>query len=355
MSPKKNSRITLQDIADALGISRGTVDRAIHKRGRISEKTRSEILDKASAMGYIDDKIARFTTLKKRVQILALFPESPSFFYDMMKTGLLSALKDQNDSLFDLKIVDYNPENPAGFLNILKSSVQEDDLKGVLLVPSGHFDPSITLPGSAKIPYITINTDLPGTKRSCFIGQDLYQSGRLGGELIHKFCSEGKLLVLSGYKGLWAHEQRVQGAVDVIQDMRTGQSITVVYCDDDIGMAAELVKDALASDRDLRAVLSLTAAATLGAVHAIESLGSDNRISLVGFDFNEELSKALDDGFCDALIGQNPELQGAYAFKLMYRILMNNHKIKNDCFVTPTQIYFKELKPEQFSRSDFFI
>lgn len=51
MSPQKNSKVTLQDIADALGISRGTVDRAIHKRGRISEKTRREIIDKASAMG----------------------------------------------------------------------------------------------------------------------------------------------------------------------------------------------------------------------------------------------------------------------------------------------------------------
>jgi LacI family transcriptional regulator, galactose operon repressor len=355
VSSRKNSKVTLQDIADVLGISRGTVDRAIHNRGRISEITRREILDKASAMGYIDDKITRFTTLKKKVQILALFPESPSFFYDMMKTGLNAAVKEQNDSLVELKIIDYNPEDPAGFLNILKSSVQEELLKGVLLVPSGHFDPSLTLPEAAKIPYITINTDLPGSKRCCFIGQDLYQSGRLAGELIRKFCSEGKLLVLSGYEGLWAHDQRVRGVKDVLRDIGTGQNNTLLYCNDDIEKAAELVKDAFASDRDLRSVLALTAAASLGAVHALESMGADSRISLVGFDFNKELSKALDDGLCDALIGQNPELQGAYAFKLMYRILFNGYKFNNDYFVTPTELYFKELKPEHNSRSDFFI
>lgn len=329
------------------------MDRAIHRRGRISETTRRQILDKASAMGYIDDKITRFTTLKKKVQILALFPESPSFFYDMMKTGLNTALKEQNDSLVELKIVDYDPEDSAGFLNILKSSMQEDTLKGVLLVPSGHFDSSLTLPGTAEIPYITINTDLPESKRCCFIGQDLYQSGRLGGELIHKFSSEGKLLVLSGYNGLWAHDERVRGVEDLFNELDPGKDKTVLYCDDNINTAEELVYNAIDSDHDFSGVLTLTAASTLGAVHALKSLDVKERISLVGYDFNKELSNALDDGYCEALIGQNPELQGAYAFKLMYRILFNDQELKKEFYVTPTELYLKELKPDHNSIEDF--
>lgn len=353
MSPRKNRKVTLQDIADALGISRGTVDRAIHQRGRISETTRKEILDKASTMGYIDDKISRFTTLKKKFQILALFPESPTFFYDMMKTGLNAAVKEQNDPLLELKIIDYNPEDPDGFLNILQSSVQKEDLKGVLLVPSGHFDLSITLPRAAEIPYITINTDLPGSRRCCFVGQDLYQSGRLSAELIQKISSGSKLLVLSGYKGLWAHDQRVQGVKDVLQELYQEQKITVLYCDDDIGRATVLVKKAFASDKNLSSVLSLTAAATLGAVHAIKSIESKSRIALVGFDFNEELSSALDEGLCDALIGQNPEKQGAEAFKILYHIVIDHYKPHKDHFVTSTELFFRELKPSKSLLSEF--
>lgn len=47
-----NKRITLQDIANELGISRNTVSKAINNTGSISEKTKNKILQKAAEMGY---------------------------------------------------------------------------------------------------------------------------------------------------------------------------------------------------------------------------------------------------------------------------------------------------------------
>ncbi|MDC7233540.1 MAG: LacI family DNA-binding transcriptional regulator [Spirochaetales bacterium] len=353
MPSKKNSKVTLQDIADALNISRGTVDRAIHNRGRISEKTRKAILDKASAMGYIDDKISRFTILKDKIRILALFPEHPSFFYDVMKAGLLSAVTEQNDPLIELDVVHYNPEDSSGFIKILKSELQENSLKGVLLVPSGHFDPSLTLPGAAGIPYITINTDLPGSRRRCFVGQNLYQSGRLGGELIQKISPSGDVLVLSGYRGLWAHEQRISGVMDVLKGMNPEQKTVLRYCYDDADTAARQLSDALYSDSSIQGVISLTAAASLGAVQALRTLKGEKRIPLVGYDYNEELSRALDEGLCDALIGQNPEKQGSDAFKILYAMIQSGLSPVREHYVTATELFFRELKPVQSLLSDF--
>ena len=37
-------RTTIRDIAEALGISRGTVDRALNNRGGISEETKQQII-----------------------------------------------------------------------------------------------------------------------------------------------------------------------------------------------------------------------------------------------------------------------------------------------------------------------
>ena len=47
-----NKRVTIQDIADALGISRNTVSKAINNTEGLAESTREKILQKAIEMGY---------------------------------------------------------------------------------------------------------------------------------------------------------------------------------------------------------------------------------------------------------------------------------------------------------------
>ena len=45
-------RVTIQDIADALGLSRNTVSKAINNTGILAEATKEKILKKAIEMGY---------------------------------------------------------------------------------------------------------------------------------------------------------------------------------------------------------------------------------------------------------------------------------------------------------------
>lgn len=46
------NRVTIQDIADALGISRNTVSKAINNTGVLADSTREKVLKKAAEMGY---------------------------------------------------------------------------------------------------------------------------------------------------------------------------------------------------------------------------------------------------------------------------------------------------------------
>ena len=47
-----SDRVTIQDIADALGLSRNTVSKAINNTGILADATREKILKKALEMGY---------------------------------------------------------------------------------------------------------------------------------------------------------------------------------------------------------------------------------------------------------------------------------------------------------------
>ena len=45
-------KITIQDIADALDLSRNTVSKALNNTGVLAEDTRQKILEKAAEKGY---------------------------------------------------------------------------------------------------------------------------------------------------------------------------------------------------------------------------------------------------------------------------------------------------------------
>ncbi len=55
-----SGRVTIQDIADALGVSRNTVSKAINNTGILADSTREKVLKKAVEMGYKQFSYIRF-------------------------------------------------------------------------------------------------------------------------------------------------------------------------------------------------------------------------------------------------------------------------------------------------------
>ena len=47
-----SERVTIQDIASALGLSRNTVSKAINNTGPVADSTRAAVLKKAAEMGH---------------------------------------------------------------------------------------------------------------------------------------------------------------------------------------------------------------------------------------------------------------------------------------------------------------
>ena len=65
-------RVTIQDIADALGLSRNTVSKAINNTGVLADATKEKILKKAMEMGY-----KTFSYMDRRSESSAVLQGSP--------------------------------------------------------------------------------------------------------------------------------------------------------------------------------------------------------------------------------------------------------------------------------------
>src|SRR5277367_3621001 len=81
----------IKDIAKALGISIGTVDRALHERSGVSEKTKARVLKMAEQLGYKPNLAAQALKLNRRLSIAAILPRHISHFFDPVRAGIRAA------------------------------------------------------------------------------------------------------------------------------------------------------------------------------------------------------------------------------------------------------------------------
>ena len=90
---KKNYRI--KDIAELSGVSTGTVDRILHKRGKVSTEAREKVEKVLKEIDYHPNLIARSLALKKQYNIIVLTPVVHNGeYWDQLCSGIEAAEKE---------------------------------------------------------------------------------------------------------------------------------------------------------------------------------------------------------------------------------------------------------------------
>ena len=78
-------KITMQDIADALGVSRITVWKALNNRPGISDKLRQQVLDKAEETGYLQaERVSSRPKTQHTFSVVVSRPESSTFWMQII-------------------------------------------------------------------------------------------------------------------------------------------------------------------------------------------------------------------------------------------------------------------------------
>ena len=75
MESSDNKNITIADVAEALGVSKTTVSRAISGKGRIGEATRERVLAYIEEHDYQPNVIAKGLAQSKTFNICVVMPE----------------------------------------------------------------------------------------------------------------------------------------------------------------------------------------------------------------------------------------------------------------------------------------
>src|SRR5215510_13490050 len=79
---------TLFDIADALGISTGTVHRALHNHPGVSAATRSRVLQVSKSLGYRPNLAARFLSQRNHFRVSVNTLSGTTSYWDEVRGGI---------------------------------------------------------------------------------------------------------------------------------------------------------------------------------------------------------------------------------------------------------------------------
>jgi LacI family transcriptional regulator len=306
-------KIRITDIAAMAGVSPGTVDRVLHNRGRVSEKSRKKVLEILAETHYQPNLIARTLSASRTRNIAVVMPD-PSMdpFWETAQKGVAEGEK--AFAPFGLKInaFYFNPERIKSFL-FAGRKCMESRPDGILIAPFFQKESSAFIRRAEKagIPVVTFNARPADIKTCSFIGQNLYQTGRLSAHLM-------TIAVQPPAKILILHiEEDFQNSVHLKEKERGFMDYLREKCDKKFDVSRLEFTGNKTIERKLLQTLKQYSGVrglyvtTSKAFKIAEILKNNNLhgMTLVGYDLLEKNLQYMENGVIRFLINQHPGLQ----------------------------------------------
>ena len=182
----------------------------------------------------------------------------------------------------------------------------------------------------AGIPVVTVDADLPGSKRIAFVGTGNLQAGYEGGKTLSRLIGgKGKVALLTkpGQSNL---EERIAGYKKAFGESKDIQLVQVADTQSDPSVAAQAAASLLQKFPDLAGIGCVEAAGGSGAATAVNEAGKKGTVKIVSMDRGNEVLQGIKDGVISATVVQQTALMPFYALQILYNLKNHPIAISND-------------------------
>ena len=194
----KKTNIRIKDIAELAQVSMGTVDRVLHRRGRVSAAAEARVKKVLQDIDYQPNLIAKTLSTSKTYSLAVLMPHPDADpFWETPQQGVLEAEK--NLRTFGVETINFlfDPYQSRSFQEQAARVINAAP-DGILLAPVLRQE-ALSFAYRCQeqgIPLASFNTYIEAMPAQAFIGQDLHQSGRVAAELMAMRQPAGPLLIV---------------------------------------------------------------------------------------------------------------------------------------------------------------
>ncbi len=295
------------------GVSPGTVDRVLHNRGRVSEKSRKKVLKILAETNYQPNLIARTLSTSRACNIAVVMPD-PALdpFWETAQNGVAEGEKAFAPFGLTINAFYFNPGRIRSFLFAGKKSM-ESRPGGILIAPFFQKESAafIRKAETAGIPCISFNARLKNLKTLGFIGQNLYQTGRLAAHLMAVALQPpAKILILhieEDYRNSVHLQEKERGFIDYLRE-KYDKEFDVKRLEFSKGGSIERrLLQTMKQNTPTRG-LYVTTSKAYKIAKILENNGLHD-VTLIGYDLLEKNLQYMGKGLIRFLINQHPGLQ----------------------------------------------
>jgi len=342
---------TIKDIAEKAGVSIGTVDRIIHKRGRYSDETAEKVQRIIKELDYTPNIHARGLKKTRSYSFGAFIPrrEQDAGYWQLVVEGILRASAELRSYCDEVRIFHFDRYSEESCLHVLSTALASG-LDGLLIAPvlPEIVQEKLT---ATDIPFLFIDTDIPDmTNRLAFIGQDSYRSGLLSGKLMSLLISDTEehgplknILVIEPPGSNYHIQSRIDGFRSYLKKKSPELRLSYIKAESD---DEEQFHEFLDAYFDVRTKLPSGVFVANSLVYYLASFierkgGAFGRLPVIGYDLIPDRESLIEDGIIDFILTQQPAEQGYRGITMLYDELVLNRRISSEIII-PLNIITKE-------------
>ena len=343
--------MTVHEIAALAGVSIGTVDRVLHKRGRVSAETKAKIEAIIEKYHFTPNPIARGLKRKKPYRFCALIPQrnQDEGYWTQIINGISRAAAEIKRLGVDTEIIEFDRHDPKGF-ELISAKVSAEKPDGLLFAPimPDQTRPFIEKTTKEEIPFVFVDTDIPGTSPLCVIGQEPFKGGYLAGRLFHLFAGnvEAPIAVMNAYSGDYNTTRRRDGFLHYAETHHFSVIVKEYSDRKEFGVSEQEIRRFLGEQEELSGLFITNSMISRTALVAAERREGNRTFVLIGYDLTPENQRLLFEGRIDAIISQHPEEQGREALLTLFQSVVLGQKVESKREI-PLEVYIKENVPFQ--------
>ena len=348
-------RVGLLEIAKLANVSLGTVDRAIHNRGRIGEDTRKRVLSVAKQLGYKPNLAARALSRgPNSISVAVCIPREIRYYFDELREGIL----DEARHFEHLGLqVEYSAIERLGVgeAAAVQASIEREP-QALIIVPGDTegITPLINEAERRNIRVVCLDSDAPSSRRTTAVCVDAEVGGKLAAELLGRFVPAGSdVAVVTGDLHTEDHRRRVAGFTDLFQRICPEGHVVEVIEDHESEDESFQKCCRMLQTRKTIAGLYVSTANCLPVCRAVTALGLSPRVKLIASDLFLEMMPYFDMGVIAASIYARPFAQGRMAVRLIVEHLLYGRRIRSKYYVPPqvvtrsTMHLFREARSQR--------
>lgn len=329
------------------GVSAGTVDRVLHDRGDVSEKSKEKVQKVLEEIDYHPNMFAIGLAAKKRYTIVCLIPYYiEQDYWHSIVLGIERAAEEFQPLNVNIEYVHYKHGNESSYHEAC-NALYKMKMDAVLIAPI-YKEITLSLLAALdehQIPYAFIDHNISDTNARIYIGQDSYESGYIAAKLLMNDYADEKeiVLFLNNNRNNQAElqiQRRLDGFVDYIAEHRYKLTIhDVILNKEDPEGNKKILDDFFNSNPDV--MLGAIFNSRVYQVGEYLKASGKKFKSLVGYDLLERNIQLLKSGEVKYLIGQRPGLQGYYGIKTLSEYIILKKKVPAVKYM-PIDIFMKE-------------